>query len=469
MNRKWIPDLLFLSAVAAFLLATLHDPFFWDAIQLGSKHAHFFYQNHLHWSVLPLDIDSGHAPLYGYYVAVAWSLFGKSLVVSHLALWPFVLGAVWLLLRIGVQVAGTEWGYWLLPLVVLDPVVAGQWAGLGPDVVLIFFFSLSLYGLLNRFPLIIVLGVLGLCAVSMRGMMSAVALGAWCAFYVVVPRFQASTQRPFPWSMLLLFLPGFVFAGAFLVWHWAATGWVGYHPDSPWAPTFQRVGPLGWVRNAAIIAWRWADLGRWAEWIFLAFALWLNPANLRRDQRWVLLLCCTICLLSPTTLLHQNISAHRYFLPVFMVLHIWVLTCSSQLKVSRATRIGLLSLLCISLAFGNRWIYPRGVSMTWDSTLAHRPYHTLRNEMLAYLDQNGIPHQSVGAAFPALGTGEQVSLNGDARKFSALDWEHNQYILTSNVFNDIDLPDYALLSKKWHLLHRIERSGVWMELYQKIP
>ena len=72
----------------ALVWAVQHDPFFWDTVQLASKHAHHFYENGLRWTPLPPEIDSGHPPVFGYYLALAWTCFGKTLPASHCAMPP---------------------------------------------------------------------------------------------------------------------------------------------------------------------------------------------------------------------------------------------------------------------------------------------------------------------------------------------------------------------------------------------
>jgi len=64
-------DLAAFSAVIivylVLFLATSHYPFFWDTVQLASKHASWFYQNRFRDLLLPVDFDSGHFPVLGLY------------------------------------------------------------------------------------------------------------------------------------------------------------------------------------------------------------------------------------------------------------------------------------------------------------------------------------------------------------------------------------------------------------------
>ncbi len=94
LRKDWLdnsPLLLFLLCAAGFTWAVRQDPFFWDTIQLASKHAHFFYDRGGEWAVLPPEIDSGHPPALGYYLAFLWAVFGKNLATGHWAMLPFLL------------------------------------------------------------------------------------------------------------------------------------------------------------------------------------------------------------------------------------------------------------------------------------------------------------------------------------------------------------------------------------------
>jgi hypothetical protein len=41
-------------------------------VQLGSKHADFYFSSHFSGLLLPNDIDSGHIPTFGLYIALVW-------------------------------------------------------------------------------------------------------------------------------------------------------------------------------------------------------------------------------------------------------------------------------------------------------------------------------------------------------------------------------------------------------------
>lgn len=495
----------FFAAVIALTWFVRDVPFFWDTVQLGSKHAHHFFENGLRWSPLPPEIDSGHPPVFGFYLAYVWAVFGKSLVVSHLAMLPFLLGIVWLLVGFGGQMGGEKHWFWLPLLALADPVLAGQMALVSPDVPLVFFFLLAVAGIFSEKRGWLAVGILGLCLISMRGMMVAGALLFW------VLSFEFRVRRAMPHaSSLIPFLPGFAAAAAFLFWHWQATGWVGHHPGSSWAPAFEQVDFQGFLRNVAVVGWRWLDFGRVGEWVVVAILLlarrgkdWnaddTDGADLRgffvffkhrgtKGQKssssenprksapsatsafqflphlalWLVLLF----FLTPSALVYQNLSAHRYFLPVFLAFHFVVFQWVVSGRFSDLKKHLLLAALVASLVAGNFWRYPVGISMGWDSTLAHLPYHDLRREMLDYLDAERIDLQTVGTAFPNINSLENTDLNGDRRSFAEADFDRSEFILWSNVFNDFSRADFERLETEWQPVKKLERGGVRLFLYR---
>lgn len=484
----------FLLYPVALIWSVQHDPFFWDTVQLASKHAHHFFEHRLQWLPLPAEIDSGHPPVFGYYLAWIWSIFGKTLAASHWAMLPFLSLNLWMLYRIGFKLGGDAWAPWLIPLVLLDPVMAGQSVLISPDLVLISGFLLAVDGILGNNRAQVVAGVLLLCMISMRGMMTAGALAVWLGLQGVAQAgfqgFRRVELRAFLTRLIgfvlsrhWAFLPGFLFAASFLWWHRMATGWIGLHPGSPWAPTFEPAHGTALLRNLLVLGWRWLDFGRLFEWMLLAGIAWKFWPTLRSQWKdisrpagfgsMLLLLLCLVFFLSPSSILFVNVSAHRYSLPGFVALHFLVLrtlalvTPEAFIRMKRIFTIAIPSLLIIGLALGNFWIYPRGVAMGWDATLAHLPFHRLRAGALDYLDARGIGFNTVGSVFPNLNTGENMLLNGDSRHFADKDLLRNNYFFASNIFNDLSDTDFEVLQNEWVLEKKWQQSGVWIELYRR--
>jgi hypothetical protein len=477
LRDRWIG--LFSGLLAAlWIWAVRNDPFFWDTIQLGSKHAHFFYENSLRWAPLPPDIDSGHPPLLGYGLAVAWTLFGKTLPVSHAFMWPWLALFIFCTLKCTRDVAGPRWAAWGAPLLLLDPVAAAQCSLISPDVILMACLLASIRGLwLDRWWTF--LPVVGLCLVSTRGMMVATGLGIWWLIWL-------DGRRQFKRGLLHFGLAAA--AGlSFLIWHHLATGWTGHAPDSTWAPAFERVhNASGILKNTAIIIWRMLDFGRVAEWVLLLIVVWntrtvgfsrqsdkknnqrtdggsrLSASAILRDRTVGLFLCMSLMLL-PVALIYQNLSAHRYLWPVFVGLHFLTLKCLN--RTSRPVLVA--TLMVLSLFLGNWWVYPPPTSTGWDATLAHLPYHDLRRDAMAYFNAQKVPLHRVGTCFPAINSGEALALDGDTSSPAPLNFAKNDYVLASNVFNDLNAPQLDTLAREWQVVWSAERGLVWMRVYKR--
>lgn len=472
---------LYCLGIIALTFASRNDPFFWDTVQLGSKHAHFFFENGLHWLPLPVSIDSGHPPVFGYYLALVWTFFGKTLPLSHFAVLPFLLLNVILLWRLGHRIAGNTWGAWLPIIVFLDPVLLGQSVMVSPDVVVVTGFLFALQGLLGHRKYLIWIGILVLCTISMRGMMTAAALFTWATLLPFLKDFDFRKLI----GNAIPFVPGFAFAAGFLFWHWHTTGWIGYHPASPWAGAFNAVDVPGFCRNIAIVGWRWLDFGRVGELMVLVGLVYWKTRRAGLAEAWSLLirspffsmLICLLLFLLPSALLYHNLSAHRYFLPAFVCLHLLVFQILAGLFMENSPqdsgtirskkKLVLFLALVLSLATGNFWVYPRGISMDWDSTLAHWPYHSLRADAATFLESRNIDFTKLGTAFPNINTGENLMLNGDRRQFSAKDFSKNQYVMASNVYNDFSEADYEELSRNWRLVWQKKKGGVCIEIYER--
>jgi hypothetical protein len=488
----------FLSALF-LILYSKNFPFFWDSIQLGSKHAHFFYQNGLKWAILPPDIDSGHPPIFGFYLAICWSLFGKSLVVSHWAMLPFLMGIPYFTFKIAQIKVGTEWAFWLLPLVLLDPVLLGQMVMVSPDVALLCFFLMAFNSILHLNEILffqkigfrgaskrqeilfsekigflggLMFGILGLCLISMRGMMVAAALGAFVCLEMLL-----SKEKTTIWDKikkLLPFGPGY-FAGLFfLIWHKHQVGWIGFHPQSSWAPAFESVDFQGFKKNLLVLGWRFLDFGRVGVcFIFPYLMRFKNKSdnsgvfgNSMGIGRRLLIISCIFLL--PSALLYHNLSSHRYFLVLFWMLHFLLVQWVSQLDFSDLKKKLSLSFIIVFLALGNLWIYPIGISMDWDATLAHVPYHQAREEMLDFISFENINNIDIGTSFPNYNLTAMIELKEDGKGlFSEKDFTKNKYILWSNAFNDFSKEEYELLKNEWETIKIIENRGILMRLFKR--
>lgn len=458
----WI---LFVPLLAGLTYASRNQVFFWDTVQFAGKHGLWFFEHDFSTLLLPAEIDSGHPPVFGWYLATVWKLFGKSLATSHWAMFPFLVGIVWQLSRLARQLFDHIPGYWLLLIALSDPVLLGQSLLVSPDIALVFFFLWAVNCLLREETLLLAIACTGLAAVSTRGMMMVAAFGA---FEMIT---HWSSLKGSSWSDrlfgLLPFLPAAIFSFIFLLAHYRASGWIGYHPDSPWAPSFGRVDAAGFLRNGAVFLWRWLDFGRLVLWLGIIYLWWGRPKVLSAPAAPVLrLLISVTALLSISFFLYTGLQAHRYLLPAFLLFSVFVLLLADR-WLPAGKKTVFLWVMLLGLLSGNLWVYPDRISQGWDATAAHWPYYSLRDQALAYLKKAQIPLEEVGTAFPDIGPLKYRDLSGTEQGFKEKDLDTDRWILYSNVMNDFSDAEIEALHRHWVAQMRLQWGQIYFSLYRR--
>ncbi len=446
------------------------NPFFWDTVQLASKHGHYFFETNFSSLILPENIDSGHLPAFGMYIALCWKIFGKTLMVSHFAMLPFLIGIGYFLLKIGHHIVGEKAAPLLLLLCFADPVLASQSILVSPDIVLVFFFLMGVYAVWsNHSKWLLMIAIIGLGLISMRGMM----LGVGLYFFTLYLK-KEKIKFQILFIEVVPFIPGGLIAGAFLLYHFYETGWIGYHPNSPWAPSYERVGAAGFTKNIAVLGWRMLDFGRvFACLGLLLFLKRFLPKNLKRFPKTMdLVALATIVFIVtvPTQLFYKALLAHRYLLPFFISLHFLLiyLLFGEEIGTFRKSKVSKFIFPAIIFGFvlGNIWVYPKKISQGWDSTLAHVHWYDIQKDVRTYLDENSITPSIVGTAFPNIGPREWYELNGEMVGYGEKDLSENCFLLYSNIMNDFSDEEIDELENQWQAVYQKEQMGVCAIIYK---
>ena len=462
----------FLALLATYLVRD--NFFFWDTVQLGSKHAHYFYETGFQSIILPEVIDSGHIPTFGMYLALCWKWFGKTLAVSHFAMLPFLFGIVYFLEKIAGETAPKKYAPWLVVLCFADPVLAGQATLVSPDVALVCFFLMALWAIwTERKNWLLTLAVIGLGLTSMRGM----SLGVGLFFFAWIGG-RDKISVPSFFKKIGPFVPGGLIALAFLFYHYHETGWIGYHEGSTWAPCFERVGFRGFVKNLALLTWRLLDFGRvfiWPAFLVGGYFFWKKTGKIRAEKnstlwRLLVLLLVVFIALVLNQLPYKGLLAHRYLMPVFLSLNFLVFSLvfnelGSDVVFGKIKK-PLFVLLLVGFATGSFWVYPKKVSQGWDGTLAHLPWYGLEKEAEAFLAKQKIPMEKVGTAFPNIGPREMIELNGVGEGFPEKDLTTDCYVMYSNVMNDFPDGEIDELEQSWEEIFKKEKGGLCLIVYK---
>lgn len=440
---------------------------FWDNVLFASKMGNHLYQNGIfHWDI-PSRFDPGHPPFVGALMALGWTLFGKSLAVSHAMMLPFVFGLLWQLYGFVAHfIPRPAHRPWAMLLVLADPTLLSQLATVNPDVILLFFFFLALNGLLRRQLLWQILGLAGLGLVSYRGMM--VCAGVFlidAALTLGIAR--AGFRGFFTLRRLAVYALGGLPAIGFVSWRLIAKGWLIANPHANWGNAwgFESATDFAsnFLRNAVVLAHRFLDFGRIGVLLFIGYVLLRRgiPKDWARVGPLLVIAVFSTMVVYGTSLLIRNPMSHLYYLPSFLALALLAFVLLEQLPLRRWIYAALLALLLL----GHLLIYPPRIAQGWDASLAHLPYWPLRTQALRYMDEAGIPIGATASFFPNVVSIDDVNVNGDTRTFLPFTGQE-PYVFYATVFNLTD-EEHDLLAQHYTPLRTFRQGRIHLILYSK--
>ncbi|MEM9822559.1 MAG: hypothetical protein AAF985_15870 [Bacteroidota bacterium] len=460
----------FLLGGFVFFFWTMDHPFFWDTVLLASKQAHFYYDHSFQHLLLPLAIDAGHPPFFGLYLALWWSLFSKTLWISHLAMLPILLGIIWQVYRLCRFIfTDSKSLFWGMLLMLTDATLLAQCSMVSPDLILIFAALLGINSIWYGQKQYLVLATIALSLSSIRGLFTLPALFVWSLLFSYTQTSRLTVLEI--GKSVLPFIPVTLVVVLYYTFHFWETGWWISTPNEGWSAHRELTSFSGFVRNIGILAWRLIDFGRIGFWLVLPFLaglilrrLWQGESKMRLLLALPLLL---LCFQAPSLLLIQNPIAHRYLMPVLLCFTLLIVYAIHQKKAWEKWKKGLLwGLLLVQLS-GHFWIYPEGVAQGWDASLAHVPYFELRQKMIDYLEEEGIPLESVGTEFPNNVALTYVDLSPSVAAFASKNFAEQTYLFYSNVFNDFSDEELKMLREDWEQVVEFEQNRIKVSLHRK--
>lgn len=468
INRQNLPILVSYFVMTVLFILTINNGFFWDTVQLGSKHANHYYTLNFSTLLLPESIDSGHIPAFGMYLAIIWKIFGRSLIISHLAMIPFVFGVLWQLQILTRRFVKKEYAGWVMLLVLLDPGALSQLTLISPDVLLVFFFLMGLNSIWKNKKIMLSLAIALLFLTSMRGMMVSL-----CLLIVDIVK-NISFSRNFRVTFIalakrsLIYMPALLIFILFSIVHYLEKGWIGFHEDSPWANMFARVGIKGAIRNIGILGWRILDYGRIIIWIifFVLLVKFQKGVFKIKEAKLLYLLFIVLLFLLPANMIWaKSLLCSRYFLPIYLSFSLLCATILFSLEMGEKFRKALIFIWLVVIITGNLWIYPEKIAQDWDSTLGHLPYYKTRQQALEHLDKNNIDYTEVQSFFPNISIIDDIDLNEDKRQFLEFD-NSSDYVLYSNVYNISD-DEYDLIRNQYTIIKKFRSGRVYFDICKK--
>jgi hypothetical protein len=452
---------IFAGVYLILFLFSFNNGFFWDTTHLSAAQAWWYYDHDFKYFFLPSEIDSGHPTLFPLLLALVWKVFGPGLLISHLLMLPFI----GILIVNLIEFSGHYFKnnrFRIAALVLLNPMLLGHSTLVSPDILLLSFFFLALNGIIGNAIWKSSIAIAILASLSMRGMMSCAVLFSFFAYL--------SFKSPRFWiKSIQIFLPGFLLAVGFLIFHFLHTGWIGYFAGSSWAGSFDRVDFKGWFRNVLVFGFRMADMGNIFIWIIIGGAIiWGSAGKItftKKNFELFFLVVLSLVILVLPQFFFRQLLMHRYLLP-FIILSIFFICSLAERTIAILKFKKLLIFTLLGLSTGNFWVYPDKIAKGWDCTLAHLPYYHLRKEALAYIKERNIPLNRVSAGFPYNLPSKYIDLTADTTSFSRLPVEQSPYVLYSNISNDYTNEQLRNFDKEWAVIKTFGKWPVRFVLYK---
>ncbi len=468
---------LFLSLLiityTVLLFVSLDFYYFWDNIQQTSSEAHFFYYSNF--TLFPtnqINSEFGftgyHPPLMGVMTALLWKIFGYNIWVSHAFIYLWALILIYNLHKlVSVFFSENQIG-WVLMILLFEPTVLAQFVIASPDFILLTAFVISIRAIIERKYLLLSIGIFFLFGINMRGVFAGLVI-----LLVHLIYFYYKSDCKLKFNLLLKsfspYLPTLMVLAIYYAIYLNLNGW--FFTNSHYSEHYtQPVSLYSIITHLAEFGLRSLENGRFLIW---GLAIYMLSNSIKNRNQWsnedifiAYLFGGLISIYLIFIFITQMPFSARYFMPFFLLLSIITLK-SLIFKLSHKSTIYLFALILFVELTGNFWIYPEKIAKSWDTTLAHVPYYSLRNECFNYIEENKINYNDISAGFCLYGNRKVIELTGNETHIGS-EPDRNYYIY-SNISNVED--SFALELKdnaKWKEIKRFEKSFVFISIYERI-
>lgn len=466
--------LIFLSLIYSILgVYSLDFCFFWDCIELVSKQAHWYYLYDMNPLSMPVYNDEfpmlstiPHIPLVPYMTAVLWKIFGRHLWVSHLfsLFWAFIL--IYNVHKLAETLfKKKQIRNWFSIIILLESTLLSQFVIGSPDFILITGFIISIRGILQRKKVLLAIGLIFLCCVSVRGIFVGFILfiGNLLIEYRLSknPNIKILTRTAIP------YIPVFFIILIYFLYYIFAKGWFFWETGHS-SVTYTASKDVAYIlKHLFELTVRMLENGRF--FLFgLAFILIIRSLRGARTPVLSMFILCLTLLLTLYlyfALFTKMPFLGRYFMPHYILATVIVfLFIEMCMKKTINWIVGIIIFFQVS---GNFWIYPEKIIKVWDGTLAHIPFYELRKECFTYIDIKGIDYNDISGGFCIFDNRKYIELN-DIDKFVNNNRD-SKYFIYSNISPHDDafieeLKDWD----KWRPIETFRKGFVYIIIYEQI-
>ncbi len=467
MSIHYKKAIIFTLLSIVFLIVSFDIGMFWDNVLFGAKMGNDLYHNGIfRWSAIALEHDAGHPPLLATLLAMSWTVFGKSLVVSHWVMFPFSIGLLWQLYNfVSFFIKDTPLRIAGFVLVLADPTLLSQFVLVAPEAIQLFFLFMALNGILRHQTYLKIIGLALLGIASYRGMM--LCAGLFLVDAVIhLGIHKVGIRKFFEKKTLSIYLIAALPACSYLTWRLITKGWIISHPSQLWGSAWHFTSVqdflMNFLRNIAVLGFQFTDFGRMTLVLFILYTLFIK----RKSIEWkkytpvIAIIIFSTIVIYGLSLLMKNTMGHRYYITSFLAIGLLAFMLSRLYRLKK----GIYVVLLVSLLGGNFIVYSDAFAQGWGASLAHLPYWDLRKQAIEYMDTQAIPIGETSSFFPNSTTIDDIELNGDIRAFVRFTGTE-PYVFYSNVYNLTD-EELALLRQNYTLRQSFAKYQVRVEIFE---
>lgn len=447
-----------------FLLMDI--PAFWDAKSKFLR-ANWLFESDFEQLVVPTEYNSGHPPLWIWSIALFWKVLGKAIWSARLLLLIVNIGVVYQLLSLFKKTKLPKVPEIVFLLLFIEPTLVAQTTSLNNDMLLLFFSLLGMNSLLKNNWIWYAVGITGLLFTNLRGIYISIAFICIHILYMRYAIVESKRKMYYSYGVALsIFL-------LFLMYQYQELGWILITKNESYSQHRESTTLFNAFKNSIAFVKNLFEYGRFVIWVPLLFLLITHYKKHKKMGKQFLILliplCCFLGIFFIGMVPFSNPMGTRYL----MISNLIAILLFFNLLYLRNTffikKQIVVFIVAISFITGHLWIYPVTIAQSWDSSLAHMRYFKLENKMLAYIQQENIPTQTIGTNLPmhTRWIAYVKETPSEENNFASPDIKENEYYLFSNIENKTGDEDIVELKTHWDVVQEYTSMGVEMILYRK--
>lgn len=475
MNSSKKSDIIFwgitITVYTVISILSWNNSYFWDNTQHTSIEAHWYYLTDFQSFFIPktnseYGIVSTGAPVFlPLLTAFLWKTIAYKVWISHALILVISAFLLYNTRQLAKNLFPEKHSAIVAIIILLESSILTQFSIAGPDFILFTTFVITIRGVFENKPGIILFGAPVLFLISTRGTFTGSIV---LVSHLILNILSNSSKKPNFIRLLLPYLPALILTTVYYGSYFYYMGW--FFTDSGFGEAHKAPDSFKLVTgNILDLGLRLLENGRIIFWIIAGisgYKLIRNKLILSEQSKFMVIL---FTLLTMLYVLFACITKMpfltRYFMPHILLLILFGMLYIVNHTSNKSIYIVLILLFEIS---GHFWIYPEKMTKIWDSTLAHMPFYSLREECYDYINEHDIDYNDISAGFCMYDNRQFYDLTPNTGEIIGRDM-NRKYFIYSNISN---IPDDDIVKFKdpvrWKPLNKFEKWPVTIILYQNL-